>query len=54
MEAGLERHAHTAYQPGFFDPRCVTEVVDSYLIDLVVPPSGAVSTHGEPNLKPPA
>ncbi len=50
----VERHAHTAYQPGFFDTRCVTEVVDSYLIDLVVPPSGAVCTHGEPNLKPPA
>ncbi len=50
----VERHAHTAYQPGFFDTRCVTEVVDSYLIDLVVPPSGSVCTHGEPNLKPPA
>jgi hypothetical protein len=49
----VERISHTAYQPGYFDTRCVTNTVDAYLTELTIPPDNSICQHGTAQLQPP-
>lgn len=49
----VEAIGHTSYRPGRFDTRCVTNVVDGYLIDLELPAHESICVHGDPVLHAP-
>jgi hypothetical protein len=48
----VEGNRHCVYQIGRYDSRCVTDTVDAYPIDLVVPADGPMCQPGTVELQP--